>query len=97
MRVRKRTRVPPQRHHLDRRAAQIVAASVASNDDPDRLMTTRATAAWIGVSKSWLDKGRIDDYGPPFFKEGSIVRYRRGTVRDYLEFTNDLQHKGVPR
>ena len=77
---------PPQRHHLDRRAAAI--AELLSGDDPERLMTTPETAKLLGVSTSWLEIGRMRNrnYGPPSIAvTPKMVRYRRRDVLIWIE------------
>jgi hypothetical protein len=43
-------------------------------------MTTREAAAYLSVSRQWLEIGRSKAYGPPFMKVEGIVRYRRTEV-----------------
>jgi hypothetical protein len=72
---------PPRRFHFDKRIDSIVSAPGADDD----LLTTAEVAAWLGVSVQWVDIGRSESYGPPFQKLGPhIVRYHRGTVREWL-------------
>ncbi len=67
-----------QKHHLDRRAAEI--AEKGRQGDPDELLTTKEMAAWLGVSTQWLEIGRAKGYGPPFVRVGPRhIRYGRGT------------------
>ena len=75
---------PPKRHHIDRRATDLVAAS--SSRDPDDLLSTQQVAGWIGVSEQFLEIGRHRGYGPKFVKVSPRrVRYRRGDVLSWLE------------
>jgi hypothetical protein len=74
----------PLRHHLDKRAASLLATSAVSDDD--ELLTTRETAAWLQTSEQWLEIGRVKGYGPPFERLApKIIRYRRGKVRKWLD------------
>ncbi len=57
-----------QKHHLDRRAAEI--ADKGRQGDPDELLTTEETAAWLGVSRQWLEIGRSKKYGPAYVRVG---------------------------
>jgi hypothetical protein len=70
-----------QRHHLDRRAAKLVADHAADPkaNSPD-MPNTRQVAEWLGMSNQWLETGRIKGYGPPYvrFSERNI-RYSRRT------------------
>ena len=73
-----------QKHHLDRRAAEI--AEKGRQGDPDDLLTTEETAAWLGVSRQWLEIGRSKGYGPPFARVGPRhIRYRRDRTIQWLE------------
>ena len=90
-----RKRKPYQRHHLDKRAGQLLAEGDPREGDDD-LLETREVADWIGVSYEWLCIGRHRGFGPPFIKVSSRrVRYRRGDVRDWLRsrtFTSTDQY-----
>ena len=72
----------PQKHHLDRRAASLIAAGEGPADD---LLTTEALAEWLGTSTQFLEIGRCKEYGPRFIKIGSRVRYRRSDVLAWLD------------
>ena len=73
---------PPQRFHLDRRAASIAASSAG---DDDELLTTQEEAAWLQVSVQWLEIGRSKGYGPPYERLGpKTIRYQRGKTRKWL-------------
>ncbi len=73
-----------QKHHLDRRAAEI--AEKGRQDDPNELLTTEETAAWLGVSRQWLEIGRSKKYGPSFCRIGPRhIRYKRSDVIRFLE------------
>ena len=58
-------------------------------------MTTRETAAYLGVSRQWLEIGRSKGYGPPFTKVEGIVRYQRAEVDrwmlDYQRNTHQVE------
>ena len=47
-------------------------------------MTTRETAAYLGVSRQWLEIGRSKGYGAPFTKVEGIVRYKRAEVDRWM-------------
>jgi predicted DNA-binding transcriptional regulator AlpA len=75
--------VIPLRHHLDRRADEI--AQAAADKNPDELLTTAATADWLGISPQWLEIGRSKNWGPPFVRLSTRrVRYRRADVIAWL-------------
>lgn len=73
------------KHHLDKRAADLIAGGAG---DPDELLDTKEVAAWFRVSEQWLETGRSRSrrggYGPPFVKLGRMVRYKRSRTLAYL-------------
>jgi predicted DNA-binding transcriptional regulator AlpA len=72
----------PKRHHLDRRAAQIINFEGGDDD----LLRTREVADWLGVSTQWVELSRVNNYGPPYKKLGpKSIRYLRRDVRKWLE------------
>jgi predicted DNA-binding transcriptional regulator AlpA len=74
---------PPNRHHIDRRAHDVVAADIGADDE---LLSTYATANWLGVSMQWLEIGTSKGYGPLYQKiSPRCVRYRRGDVQAWLK------------
>ncbi len=78
-----------QRHHLDRRAAEI--ADKGRQGDPNDLLTTEETAAWLGVSRLWFEIGRSKNYGPPYVRIGPRhIRYKRS---DVIRFLEDRTHR----
>jgi predicted DNA-binding transcriptional regulator AlpA len=77
------SRPPPRTHHLDKRAADLLAA--LGSNDADDLLTTKEVAAWLNVSTQWLEIGRHKKYGPRYVRLSQrCVRYRRGDVLDWL-------------
>jgi predicted DNA-binding transcriptional regulator AlpA len=78
---------PPPRthhtHHLDKRAADLLAA--LGSGDADDLLTTKEVATWLNVSTQWVEIGRHAGYGPKYVRlSARCVRYRRGDVLDWL-------------
>jgi predicted DNA-binding transcriptional regulator AlpA len=74
---------PPKRHHLDRRAFSIAAASEGPADE---LIDSRELAAWLGMSLTWVEAARMNGDGPRFIKTGArSIRYRRSDVLQWLE------------
>jgi hypothetical protein len=72
----------PLRHHLDRRASELIENGAGISRD---LLTTEATAEWLGVSSQWLEIGRSKNYGPPFVRlSPRRIRYRRDDVVAWL-------------
>ena len=47
-------------------------------------MTTPEAAAYLRVSRQWLEIGRSKGYGPPFTKVEGIVRYKREQVDSWM-------------
>jgi predicted DNA-binding transcriptional regulator AlpA len=78
----------PQRHHLDRRIGQVLAAApitlpITLNDDT--LLNTKQVAALLGVSEQWLERGRKEGYGPEWIKLGPrTTRYTYGKTVKWL-------------
>jgi predicted DNA-binding transcriptional regulator AlpA len=84
------------KRHLDKRAADIVAASSA--DKNDDLLTTPQCAKWLGVSVQWLENRRwLGDAGPPYRQlSDRVVRYHRGDVLRWLDkrrYTSSKQYR----
>lgn len=70
-------------HHIDKRAPRIIADVEGDEDD---LLTTAATAKWLGVSEPWLEAGRIKRYGPKYTRlSPRMIRYKRGDVLRWLK------------
>jgi predicted DNA-binding transcriptional regulator AlpA len=78
------SRPPPRTHHLDKRAAGLLAAALGSGNMDD-LLTTKQVAPWLNISTQWLEIGRVREYGPKYVRLSQrCVRYRRGDVLDWL-------------
>jgi predicted DNA-binding transcriptional regulator AlpA len=72
------------RHHLDRRAGQLLAATLPEDDDD--LLTTKQVADWLGMSDQWLEVGRGKGYGPPYVRLSARgIRYKRNDVVNWLK------------
>lgn len=54
-----------------------------SNDD-DALLTTQQLADFRNVPTSRIEKERLKGEGPPFIKDGHLVRYRVGDYRAWV-------------
>lgn len=52
--------------------------------DEDTLLTTEQLAAVRNVSPSRIEKERLKGDGPPFIKDGHLVRYRLGDYRAWV-------------
>lgn len=48
-----------------------------------RRMNVRQAAQYLGVSKSWLDKKRVEGGGPHFVKLGRRIVYEREDLDAY--------------
>lgn len=84
-----------QRHHLDRRAADLAAVSVGPLDE---LLSTRDLCDWLGVSVGWCEVARHKGFGPPFVKlSPRCVRYRRSDVLAWLESRGRRRTRVRPR
>jgi predicted DNA-binding transcriptional regulator AlpA len=69
-------------HHLDKRAADLIAAGAGS---PDDLLTTIQVAVWLGMRAQTLEIWRCQGKGPPFVRLGPrCVRYKRSIVLAWL-------------
>ena len=74
----------PARHHIDRRAREIIDQLAIDLAD-DFLLTTLQCANWLGVSTQFLELGRIKGYGPPAVDIAPrVVRYRKNSVLQWL-------------
>ena len=69
--------------HLDRRAAELSASGAFLN--PDQLLNTNETAAWLGVAPITLRIWRSRGEGPPFIRVSRRgIRYQRKSVVEFL-------------
>ena len=77
----------PIRHHLDRRAGQLLT-TIKTTTKADRLLmlSTQQVAQLLGVSEQWLEVGRVKDYGPPFKRLAPrLIRYPRAGLVKWLK------------
>jgi predicted DNA-binding transcriptional regulator AlpA len=73
-----------RRHHLDKKA-EALAAMHPQADGADDLLTSDQVAAWLGVSRQFVELSRIKNYGPPFTRlSARCIRYRRSDVAAWL-------------
>jgi predicted DNA-binding transcriptional regulator AlpA len=49
-----------------------------------RKISVRETAAYLGISKSFLDKSRLDGTGPVYLKIGRRVAYDLGDLEIWI-------------
>jgi predicted DNA-binding transcriptional regulator AlpA len=74
----------PNRHYLDKRALAIIDQAEGADDV---LLSTPEVAAWLGLSKAWLEIGRSKNkgYGPRYIRlSPRRVKYRVGDVKAWL-------------
>ncbi len=55
-----------------------------SIDNLPPLFDQRVLAQVLVKSKAWCERSRWDNSGPPFYKVGAQVRYKREDVLDWL-------------
>lgn len=76
---------------LDRARKGAAIASIQAPRSIDRYLNTAQAAHEIGMSKSWVEKGRVYVYGPPFIqlkRHGSKtgpVRYRLSALLRWVD------------
>jgi predicted DNA-binding transcriptional regulator AlpA len=75
--------VAPSRHHIDKRANELIQAH--SRDGADDLLNTKQVAGILGLSTQWLEIGRCRGFGPPFVRlSPRRIRYRREALITWL-------------
>ena len=80
---RRTTLSPPKKHHIDKRAPDLIGHD--AEVDEDELLSTGEVAAWLKVSTQFLEIGRLKGYGPKFIRlSARRIRYRRDDVRAWL-------------
>lgn len=60
-----------------------------SNSEPDPLLPPRELALQENITKGWLDKARCRGDGPPFYRIGGRIYYRRS---EYLAWLDERRH-----
>lgn len=73
--------------HLDKRAEKLIGDLDGLADD--LLLNTKDTANLLGVSESWLERGRLESYsyGPPWISLAPrCLRYRVSDLRRWLRW-----------
>jgi len=75
-----------QRKTIDprQRSGKVAASAGELLKDPERLLDDRELAVVLRRSRSRIQKDRLDGRGPPYVKNGRLIRYRAGDVRDHL-------------
>lgn len=59
--------------------------------DDDTLLTTEQLATLRNVPRNRIEKERLRGDGPPFVKDGRLVRYRLGDYRAWLSSKQRFQ------
>ena len=57
---------------------------IEEDERAERLLTAKDAANLLRVSQSWLAKARMRGDGPPYVKLGRAIRYREGTLLQWL-------------
>jgi hypothetical protein len=79
-----------RRHHLDRRASQIIEDAPPLSQ-PDKLLSAKQIADWFGISKKKLETDRRltrrgTPTGPPFVAISlRVMRYPQGDALAWLK------------
>lgn len=90
---RQRTAPDLKHYHLDKRADLLLTAAAGS--EPDQMLTTPETAAFLGCSIQFLAIGRISGYGPPCVHiTPRMVRYKKAALIKWLEQRRKLYARG---
>jgi predicted DNA-binding transcriptional regulator AlpA len=58
---------------------------MSNSYDPDELLTEREVAALLKLSVRTLQSWRTRKVGPPVVRVGRSIRYRRGSLMDWLK------------
>jgi predicted DNA-binding transcriptional regulator AlpA len=58
------------------------------------LLSTKEAARLLGMSKSWLDKRRLNGDGPPYVKLGHSVRYSPAVLQQWMKGQQRLSTSG---
>ena len=53
-------------------------------EDHIEYLSTEQVAAYLGMSRQWLEIGRHKGYGPPYIKLGHAVRYKRSALDEWM-------------
>lgn len=78
-------------HNRARERAANIGPAIDPQWSADKLLETRDVAKLLKVSESWLEKGRVYSYGPPYIRlrrPGSkvgAIRYRLSALLRWLD------------
>ena len=62
---------------------RVQSDTIAGSAVIERLMDSEAAAKILGVSTSWLAKGRMYGYGPDFIEIGRSIHYSPSALLNY--------------
>jgi len=68
---------------LIRREVQAAVGALVS-EPPREVLSTEEAASFLGVSKAFLERARVEGGGPVYAKFGVLVRYRREDLLAWL-------------
>lgn len=68
---------------LIRREVQAAVGALVS-EPPREVLTTEDASAYLGTSRAFLERARVEGGGPVYAKFGHLVRYRREDLDDWL-------------
>jgi predicted DNA-binding transcriptional regulator AlpA len=82
----------PGSMHIDKRAGWLAAEDGERSDED--VLTTAEVAAWLGVSRQFLEIARHKNTGPKYKQlSPRLVMYQRGDVRKWLRERTRLHTK----
>lgn len=56
----------------------------STNSIPD-LITQSELCQILNKSHAWAERGRLEGYGPPYYRIGRSIRYALPDVREWME------------
>lgn len=59
--------------------------SAAPSDSPDKMLSRRDAAAYLGITRWTLWSWQKRHYGPPFYRIGGRLRYKVRDLDKWLE------------
>ena len=57
---------------------------IEEDERAERLLTAKDASNLLRLSESWLAKARMRGDGPPYVKLGRAIRYREGSLLQWL-------------
>ena len=62
----------------------LAAVGAVAADPPREVLDTAQAAEYLRVSRSYLERARVEGGGPVYCKLANLVRYRRGDLDSWL-------------